>query len=50
MVVALDMQEPELRDMVTEIRLIKDEGNHTTMNGLPFLTDAELGSRKFSAP
>src|SRR5436853_6942181 len=44
MVVALDMQEPELRDMLTEIRLIKDEGNHTTMNGLPFLTDAELAS------
>ena len=44
MVVALDMQEPELRDMLTEIRLIKDEGNHITMNGLPFLTDAELGS------
>ena len=29
--------------MLTEIRLIKDEGNHTTMNGLPFLTDAGLG-------
>jgi hypothetical protein len=43
-VVALDMQDSELRDMLTEIRLIKDEGNHTTMNGLPFLTDAELGS------
>ncbi len=43
-VVALDMQDTELRDMLTEIRIIKDEGNHTTMNGLPFLTDAELGS------
>jgi len=43
-VVALDMQDSELRDMLTEIRIIRDEGNHTTMNGLPFLTDAELGS------
>ena len=50
MVVALDMQEPELRDMLTEIRLIKDEGNHTTMNGLPFLTDAELGSPQVLDP
>jgi len=48
--VALDMQEPELRDMLTEIRLIKDEGNHTTMNGLPFLTDAELGSPQVLDP
>src|SRR4030081_870849 len=50
MVVALDMQEPELRDMLTEIRLIKDEGNHTTMNGLPFLTDEELGSPQVLDP
>ena len=50
MVVTLDMQEPELRDMLTEIRLIKDEGNHTTMNGLPFLTDAELGSPQVLDP
>ncbi len=50
MVVALDMQETELRDMLTEIRLIKDEGNHTTMNGLPFLTDAELGSPQVLDP
>ena len=50
MVVALDMQEPELRDMLTEIRLIKDEGNHTTMNGLPFLTDAELASPQVLDP
>ncbi len=50
MVVALDMQDPELRDMLTEIRLIKDEGNHTTMNGLPFLTDAELGSPQILDP
>src|SRR6202045_1703505 len=42
-VVALDMQDSELRDMLTEIRIIRDEGNHTTMNRLPFLTDAELG-------
>jgi hypothetical protein len=50
MVVALDMQEPELREMLTEIRIIKDEGNHTTMNGLPFLTDAELGSPQVLDP
>jgi hypothetical protein len=50
MVVALDMQNTELRDMLTEIRLIKDEGNHTTMNGLPFLTDAELASPEVLDP
>jgi hypothetical protein len=39
--VVLDMQDNELRDMLTEIRIIKDEGNHAKkMNGLPFLTDA----------
>jgi hypothetical protein len=43
MVVALDMQEKELRDMTTEIRIIKDLGTHTTLNGYPYLTDAELG-------
>jgi hypothetical protein len=42
MVVALDMQEKELRDMATEIRIIKDLGTHTTLNGYPYLTDAEL--------
>ena len=36
--------------MLTEIRIIKDEGNHTTMNGLPFLTDAELGSPQVLDP
>jgi len=36
-VVALDMQDTELRNMLTEIRLIKDDGTHTRMNGLPFL-------------
>jgi hypothetical protein len=41
-VVALDMQDTELRNMLTEIRLIKDDGTHTQLNGLPFLTDAEL--------
>src|SRR5664279_921157 len=41
-VVALDMQELELRNMLTEIRLIKDDGTHTQMNGLPFLSDTEL--------
>jgi hypothetical protein len=49
-VVALDMQDSELRDMLTEIRLIRDEGNHITMNGLPFLTDAELGSPQVLDP
>jgi hypothetical protein len=48
-VVALDMQDSEFRDMLTEIRIIRDEGNHTTMNGLPFLTDAELGSPQVPA-
>jgi hypothetical protein len=37
------MQEKELRDMTTEIRIIKDLGTHTTLNGYPYLTDAELG-------
>jgi hypothetical protein len=58
MVVALDMQEKELRDMTTEIRIIKDVGTHTTVNGYPYLTDAELGDTStldsktvfFSAP
>src|SRR6202047_3000273 len=49
-VVVLDMQDSELRDMLTEIRIIKDEGNHTTMNGLPFLTDAELASPQVLDP
>ncbi len=44
-VVALDMQEPELRNMLTEIRLIKDDGTHTQMNGLPFLSDTELANK-----
>jgi hypothetical protein len=44
-VVALDMQETELRNMLTEIRLIKDDGTHTQMNGLPFLTDTELANK-----
>jgi hypothetical protein len=43
MVVALDMQEKELRDMWTDIRIINDTGTHTTLNGYPYLTDAELG-------
>jgi hypothetical protein len=50
MVVTLDMQESELRDMLTEIRLIKDEGNHMKMNGLPLLTDAELASPQVLDP
>src|ERR1019366_5314784 len=34
------------RDMLTEIRLIKDDGTHTRMNGLPILTDSELASKE----
>lgn len=49
-VVALDMQETELREMLTEIRIIKDEGTHTRMNGLPVLTDAELSSKELLDP
>jgi hypothetical protein len=37
-------QNNELRDMMTEIRLIRDDGTHTKMNGLPFLTDTDLAS------
>ncbi|HXW71036.1 MAG TPA: hypothetical protein VEK34_06325 [Methylocella sp.] len=44
-VVALDMQESELRSMLTEIRLIKDDGTHTQLNGLPVLTEAELANK-----
>jgi hypothetical protein len=49
-VVALDMQDIELRDMLTEIRLIKDDGTHTRMNGLPVLTDSELASKEVLDP
>lgn len=49
-VVALDMQETELRDMLTEIRIIRDNGTHTRMNGLPFLTDLELASKEVLDP
>ncbi len=50
MVVALDMQDPELRDMLTEIRIIKDDGKHTNIGGLPVLTDAELSSAEVLDP
>ena len=49
-VVALDMQDTELRNMLTEIRIIKDNGAHTRMNGLPVLTDAELASTELLDP
>ena len=49
-VVALDMQDTELRDMLTEIRIIRDDGTHTRMNGLPVLTDAELASKEVLDP
>jgi hypothetical protein len=50
MVVALDMQNTELRDMLTDIRIIKDDGTHTNIRGLPVLTDAELSSREVLDP
>jgi len=40
----------ELRDMLTEIRIIRDDGTHTRMNGLPVLTDAELASKEVLDP
>ncbi|HUB65765.1 MAG TPA: hypothetical protein VL996_15180 [Methylocella sp.] len=49
-VVALDMQDTELRSMLTEIRIIRDNGTHTRMNGLPFLNDAELASKEVLDP
>jgi len=49
-VVALDMQDTELRSMLTEIRIIRDDGTHMRMNGLPFLTDAELSSKEVLDP
>jgi hypothetical protein len=49
-VVALDMQETELRDMLTEIRIIRDEGTHTRMNGLPVLSPEELASKAVLDP
>jgi hypothetical protein len=36
--------------MLTEIRLIKDDGTHTNIGGLPVLTDAELSSRDVLDP
>ena len=49
-VVALDMQDTELRDMLTEIRIIRDDGTHKRLNGLPVLTDAELASKEVLDP
>jgi hypothetical protein len=40
----------ELRDMLTEIRIIKDLGTHTRTSGLPVLTDAELASPEVLDP
>jgi len=40
-----DMQETELRDMLTEIRIIKDDGTHTQLNGLPVLSPEELANK-----
>ncbi len=50
MIVALDMQDRELRDMLTEIRIIRDDGTHTNIGGLPVLTSAELSSREVLDP
>jgi hypothetical protein len=44
------MQETELRDMLTEIRIIRDDGTHTSMNGLPVLTDVELANKEVLDP
>ena len=49
-VVALDMQETELRNMLTEIRIIRDDGTHTSMNGLPVLSPEELASKEVLDP
>jgi len=49
-VVALDMQETELRDMLTEIRIIRDDGTHMRMNGLPVLSPEELASKEVLDP
>jgi hypothetical protein len=49
-VVTLDMQDSELRDMTTEIRIIKDLGTHARVNGLPILTDTELASPEVLDP
>jgi hypothetical protein len=49
-VVALDMRDTELRGMLTEIRIIRDNGTHTRMNGLSVLTDAELASKEVLDP
>ncbi len=49
-IVALDMQETELRDMLTDVRIIRDDGTHTRMNGLAVLTDAELASEEVLDP
>jgi hypothetical protein len=49
-VVALDMQDTELRNMLAEIRIIRDDGTHTRVNGLPVLTDAELASKEVLDP
>jgi len=48
-VVALDMQEIELRDMLTEIRIIRDDGTHTRMtwsSGLDGRGAGEQGSSR----
>jgi hypothetical protein len=49
-VVTLDMQDSELRDMTTEVRIVKDLGTHARVNGLPVLTDAELASPEVLDP
>jgi len=49
-VIALHMQDQELRNMLMEIRIIKDEGTHANSQGLPYLTDAELASKEILGP
>jgi hypothetical protein len=44
------VQDTELRDMLTEVRIIKDLGTHARRNGLPVLTDAERASPEVLDP
>ena len=49
-VVALDMQETELRNMLTEIRLIKDDGSHTQTMGYHFRRTLNWRTKPPSTP
>jgi hypothetical protein len=44
-IIVLDYEEPELREMTAEIRVIKDDGAHAGITGMPgILSDVELSS------